>query len=162
MEKLYSIAKKTITVCMVFCLYSSVAFCSNHIQEMTMLRDSIIAQSNQMPPLIRAASADDIRTLERIYELNTSTLTTIEAYFKMIKVITSSQVEINNSIIQSLNEWLQFINNQCEFDTDYLNEALQISKTPSTIEQIQAAKAHMVNLVKITNQGIDENLLIIE
>jgi hypothetical protein len=162
MKKVNNILKTLCFLMALLCIVSAPSFCVSHIQALTQVRDDIIIQSNRMPPLIRASSANDIRTLERIYELNTSTLTTIEAYFKMIKVVTSSGVELNEDIITSLNEWLEFIHHQCAFDIDYLNEALAVTKDQSTITQIYIAQELLKQLKNSTSSGISENVQILQ
>ncbi len=90
--------------------------------------------------MITSSSENDIRTLERIYELNTSALTTIEAYFRMLKVVTATEVDLSDQIINSLNEWLTFIHNQCTFDLDYLEEAYSSTNNTEVLLQISQAQ----------------------
>ncbi len=158
---MFILNKRLLKVCVwvflcLFGLYGPL-MAEDHIKELDSIRSSIIEQGNEMPDLIKNADDNEIRTLERIYELNTSLLTTIEAYFKMLKVIISSEVEINKEVIDPLNEWLQFIHNQCKYDIEYLDEALSESKKSTVIKQIRIARENIERVSTVTELGITEN-----
>lgn len=133
------------------------AFSEDHIRQLDAIRSTIITQGNSLPQLIREADDRDIRTLERIYELNTSLLTTVEAYFKMLKLVIASGIEIKKEVIDSLNEWLIFIHNQCNYDMEFLDEAMYEADTETVIQQIKTAKGNIQRLYDATEQGITEN-----
>lgn len=99
----------------------------------------------------------DLRTLERIYELNTSVLVTIEAYFRMLKVVISSEKEVTKEVINSLNDWLNFIDKQCSYDLEYLNSAQTETKNESVLSSISTAKDNLAKLSQTTKTGIQEN-----
>ncbi|KJJ84070.1 secreted protein [Candidatus Omnitrophus magneticus] len=128
-----------------------------HINQLFELRNNIIAQGETLPNDINKSTEINQRTLERIFELNTSALTTIEAYFRMLKVAIASNAYKNTDTLKILNEWLKFINNQCKYDIEYLTEAEKETKILSITNQINIAKNNMILLGQITQEGINEN-----
>ena len=110
-----------------------------------------------MPDLIRQARDNDLRTLERIFELSTSALTTIEAYFKMLRIAIVGDGKVPSEVITSLNEWLAFINNQCKYDIEYLDEALAETENQAVIDHINTAKNNLQKLSEATERAIEEN-----
>jgi len=130
---------------------------NNHIKEMDSLRTSMAELGNGMPELIKNAKPPDIRTLERVFEINTYALTTIEAYFKMMKLAASSNAPIDCEMIGVLNGWLDFINKYCKSDIEYFNEALSQTKDQSIINLIERARINIKKLGEISSQAIDEN-----
>lgn len=133
-------------------------YAQRHIKDMDGIRASIIAQGNGLPDRIREATVImDIRTLERIYELNTSLLTTIEAYFRMLKLVIAYQGDVPNRVIEALNEWLAFIRKQCVYDIEYLDAASQEVDNEVVIGEIETAKTNIQHLADITDQAIEEN-----
>ena len=146
----------------VFLLTLSYSYAQDHIQKLNSVQNNIISQGQMLPEIIKKTNEKEVRTIERVYELNTSALTTIAAYFRMLKVITASEVELTEQIINSLNEWLSFINNQCNFDLDYLNEAYTTSSNPEILAEITYAQKNLQTLSEITNEGIQDNLKLLE
>lgn len=112
---------------------------------------------NKMPAMIKSAENRDIRTLERVFEINTYALTTIEAYFKMIKVAVSSEGDINKEIMEVLNGWLEFISNYCKKDMEYFDEALSDTSDEAIIDVVLEAKKNIKSLSDATIKAIDEN-----
>ncbi|MFA6078945.1 MAG: hypothetical protein WC779_04280 [Candidatus Omnitrophota bacterium] len=112
---------------------------------------------NKMPEMIKGAESRDIRTLERVFEINTYALTTIEAYFKMIKVAVSSEGDINKEIMEVLNGWLEFINNYCKKDMEYFDEALSETNDEKIMDVVLEAKKNIQSLSDATVQAISEN-----
>ena len=112
---------------------------------------------NKMPAMIKSAENRDIRTLERVFEINTYALTTIEAYFKMIKVAVSSEGDINKEIMEVLNGWLEFINNYCKKDMEYFDEALSDTNDEKIMDVVLEAKKNIQTLSDATVQAIKEN-----
>ena len=133
------------------------AFSDNYIKELDTIRTSIIAQGDNMPDLIRQARDNDLRTLERIFELSTSALTTIEAYFKMLRIAIVGDGKVPSEVITSLNEWLAFINNHCKYDIEYLDEALAETENQAVIDHINTAKNNLQKLSEATERAIEEN-----
>ncbi|RKY40811.1 MAG: hypothetical protein DRP85_07865 [Candidatus Makaraimicrobium thalassicum] len=129
----------------------------NHIEKLFDLRTSIGEQGKLLPEKIKTRTGNDLSTLERIFELNTSALTTIEAYFQILKIAMSTETESNSETVSILNEWLAFINNQCGYDIEYLEEALKESMDNEVIEQINTAKENIKRLSQIVSEGINEN-----
>jgi len=136
-------------------------FCENYIKKLDDVRTSIIEQGQDLPGLIKQSQNNDLRTLERIYELSTSALATIEAYFKMLKIAVSSESAINKKTLDSLNEWLLFIHNQCRYDIEYLDEALTQTDAEAIADQLNTAKSIMAELADVSQQAITENNLLL-
>ena len=135
------------------------SFCDRpgHIEQLFDLRNSIIQQGNLLPSKIKNATDSDGRTLERVFELNTSVLTTIEAYFRIFKIAASTGAEPDAETINILNEWLTFIRNQCRYDVEYLDEALKETTNMEIAEQIKTARKNIESLSGIVNTGLQEN-----
>lgn len=133
------------------------AFSQNHIKDLDNVRTSMTELGGAMPELIKSSKIKDLRTLERVYEINTYALTTIEAYLKMIKIAISSNGSINKDIVNVFNGWLEFINTYCGKDVQYLNEALAETQDQSVIDIIQKTKFNIESLRGVTTKAIDEN-----
>ena len=134
------------------------AFSQNrHIKDLDSLRTSMADLGSGMPDMIRNAKPTDIRTLERVFEINTYALTTIEAYFKMLRVAVSAEGPLNKEVIAILNEWLKFINRYCKSDIDYFDEALSETKDKPIADLITRAKNNIERLSDVTLTAIDEN-----
>ncbi|MBF0216604.1 MAG: hypothetical protein HQL30_06375 [Candidatus Omnitrophica bacterium] len=129
----------------------------DHIESLFDIRSSIASQGQVLPDSIRASAGNDVRILERIFELNTSALTTIEAYFRIFKVTFATKEGLTQATNKILNEWLAFVNNQCQFDIEYLKETLNEAKSEDTKRQIEISKRNIEKLANITKQGITEN-----
>lgn len=133
-----------------------------HIEQLFDVRTSIADQDKNLPDAIREARGDDLRTLERIFELNTSTLTTIEAYFRIFKISLSPDKNVDPEALGIINEWLAFIQNQCNYDTEYLDQALSETTNESVVRQITISKENIERLAKSTQLGIQENNRILQ
>ena len=129
----------------------------HHLKKLDAIRSAMSELGSTMPELIKSAESRDIRTLERIFEINTYALTTIEAYFKMLKVAVSSNEPINKNTVTVLNGWLEFINKYCRSDMEYLDEAISQTKDDIIISLIEKAKNNIKELGDITLVAIDEN-----
>jgi hypothetical protein len=140
-----------------FFIPSSYSLDFGHIESLFDIRASIASQGQVLPDSIRASSGNDVRILERIFELNTSALTTIEAYFRIFKVTFATKEGLTQATNKILNEWLAFVNNQCQFDIEYLKETLNEAKNEDTKRQIEISKRNIEKLAEITKQGITEN-----
>ena len=130
---------------------------TSHIEDLFEIRTSITNQGKILPELIRKAYSNDLRTLERIFELNTSAVTTIEAYFRILKIALSSNMESDPETVEIMNGWLTFINNQCSYDIEYLDEALNETTNAEVIEQLNTARDNVKRLATISEKGILEN-----
>lgn len=139
------------------------AFCNgtvygeDHIKGMDGIRTSMADIGNSLPGIIKDAKPNEIRTLERVFEINNYALVTIESYLKMIKVAVSSGGAINKEIVQVLNGWLGFMRNYCEYDIKYFDEVLSETKNEKIVELLKKEKTNMSNLKEISGQGIKEN-----
>jgi hypothetical protein len=159
--------KKSFKVISVFFLifsFSAGATCfpaataATHIEKLFDLRSSITNQGKSLPADIKQqTSVEDIRTLERIFELNTSTLTTIEAYFRLFKMMMTTNTETKLEVVDLLNEWLRFIGNQSKYDIEYLEQALTETKTEAVKKQITTARDNIQQLIALAQQGMNEN-----
>ncbi|MBU1894263.1 MAG: hypothetical protein ABIH85_04385 [Candidatus Omnitrophota bacterium] len=128
-----------------------------HVGQLFNLRDAITEQGNLLPEKIEKTSGNDRRTLERIFELNTSTLTTIEAYFRILMITIANENETNSETVKILNEWLTFTKNQCVYDIEYLNATLKETKDPQVLDEIIQAKKHAEYLLTLTTFAVTEN-----
>jgi len=128
-----------------------------YVEKLFEIRDEITLQGNILPEKIQKTEGIDRRTLERIFELNTSTLTTIEAYFRILMITIATENENNSSAIRILNEWLTFTKNQCKYDMEYLNSTLNETTDQVVIDEINITKNSLVLLEQIADSAIIEN-----
>jgi hypothetical protein len=128
-----------------------------HIKDLDGVRTALTEFGDKMPEVIKNADGKDVRTLERLYEINTYAFTTVEAYFKMMQIAISTEGDINGDIVGILNGWLEFIRRYCRADIKYFNEAMASAQSPAMIDLIQKAKKNMADLMEITRKAIDEN-----
>lgn len=136
---------------------AEIALCQNHIKELDTVRSSLVETGNQLPAIIKNAPQADLRTLERIFEINTYALTTIESYFKMIKVTITSGGAVNKEVIKVFNDWLRFIAKFCRKDIEYLDEAIAQTKDAAVAKILQTARKNIQALHDVTMGGIEEN-----
>jgi len=128
-----------------------------YIEKLFDLRTAITDQGKNLPGDIKKTNGEDMRTLERIFELNTSALTTIEAYFRIFKVTITSGNDTKPEAVNILNDWLNFIANQCTYDTEYLNAALKDTRNKDVIQNLNISKKNIDKLAEIAQEGIAEN-----
>ena len=128
-----------------------------YIEQLFELRTSITDQGQALPDIIKQTTGNDLRTLERIFELNTSALTTIEAYFRIVKIAFVTDEGINNETAPILNEWLAFIRNQCKYDSDFLDETLKETNDPAVKKHIILSKKNVERLSSLALKGISVN-----
>lgn len=136
---------------------ASASFSQEHIRKLDAVRTSMTKMGSSLPELTRKAQPKDIRTMERVFEINNYSLVTIESYFKMIKIALSSGTGINKDVIGVLNGWLAFVTNYCEYDLKYLDEAIAQTKDNSIIEILKTEKMNVISLRDASRQGILEN-----
>lgn len=144
---------------LVILVFPSSSFCKDyeHIEALFDLRTSITEQGRILPEDIKLAKGDDVRTLERTFELNTSALTTIEAYFRIVKIAIQRGSLPDAETVSILNEWLTFIKNQCTYDIEYLDAALAETQSENAKKQLTTAKQNVAKLEEIVTRGIAEN-----
>lgn len=128
-----------------------------HIDDLFDVRSSIAQQGQLLPEAIRNSSGNDVRILERIFELNTSALTTIEAYFRIFKITFATREGLTPATEGILNEWLSFITSQCQYDIEYLREAKLETKNEQTLKQLDISQKNIGKLASITTFGVKEN-----
>lgn len=133
-----------------------------HIETFFETRNEISAQGKDLPEEIKQARGQDLRTLERLFELNTSALTTIEAYFRIFKIALSGEGSLSADTVRVMNEWLVFIEKQCQYDNEYLEAAFMETDNENVKVQISKARANIEKLAEISRKGIKENRMMIE
>lgn len=133
------------------------AFAQEHIRKFDAVRTSMTKVGGTLPDLIRKAQPADIRTLERVFEINNYALVTIESYLKMIKIALASGQGINKDVLAVLNGWLKFITHYCEYDIKYINEAIIETKDAAVIEILKSEKSNISDLRDTSQSGITEN-----
>ncbi|MFH1189342.1 MAG: hypothetical protein V1682_01475 [Candidatus Omnitrophota bacterium] len=131
--------------------------CQEHIRKLDAVRASMAKMGSALPELTRKAQPRDIRTMERVFEINNYSLVTVESYFKMIKIALASGAGLNKEVIGVLNGWLKFVSNYCEYDIKYMDEALSQTKDAPIIEILKAEKSNISALIDATQFGIKEN-----
>jgi hypothetical protein len=129
----------------------------SHIRDLFALREDISNQGTTLPEAIKRTGGKDLMTLERIFELNTSALTTIEAYFRLFKMALTADTRMSDEDVKIMNEWLEFINNQCKYDVEYLDAAMKETSDDAVYDQVAKAKNNVEKLATITQKGIQEN-----
>jgi len=142
-----------------FFSFQRYSFSQNQVNEFDSVRTSILEQGSKMPEIIKNAKTNmEIRTLERIYELNTSLLVTIESYFRMLRLVITSEIEVNSKIIETLNGWLVFMGKQCDNDLEYLESAVGETKNLDVIEQVRLAGENIKKLKTAIDAAMEENM----
>jgi hypothetical protein len=142
---------------LLFFSYVSHAFCQEHIRKLDTVRASMAKMGNVLPELTRKAQPREIRTMERVFEINNYSLVTIESYFKMIKIALSSGTGLNKDVLSILNGWLKFVSNYCEYDIKYIDEALAQTNDAAVIEILKSEKSNISSLRDASQSGINEN-----
>jgi len=134
----------------------------NHITEFNALRDSMIELGSGMPDMIKNADQAHVRTLERVFEINTFALSSLEAYFKMLNIVVLSKGAFNAEVVRLLNRWLEFIEKFSKKDIDYFEEALAQTKDQAVGAVIKKARANIGTLGEIAQKATKENIQLIE
>lgn len=137
--------------------YADHASCQEHIRKLDAVRASMAKMGSALPELTRKAQSRDIRTMERVFEINNYSLVTIESYFKMIKIALSSGAGLNKDVLNILNGWLKFVSNYCEYDIKYMDEAIAQTKDEAIIEILKTEKSNISSLRDASRFGINEN-----
>lgn len=136
-------------------------FPQDHLSDLDAVRSSMTEIGYKLPDAIKAARPEDIRTLERVFEINNYALMTIESYLKMLKVFSLSGGYVNKEIVKMLNGWLGFISNYCEYDMKYLADAKAETKDKAALELIEKERASIESLKQAAVKGSEENSKII-
>lgn len=136
---------------------TSPAFGQNHLRELDTVRTSMTELGDKLPARIRTANIANLRTLERVFEINTYALTTIESYLKMIKIALSTKGTIDRETVSILNGWLDFIQRYCQKDLEYFQEALSETDDTGIAALIRDAQKNIQELMETAQRGIEEN-----
>ncbi|MBU1038537.1 MAG: hypothetical protein KJ994_05745 [Candidatus Omnitrophica bacterium] len=134
--------------------------CQEHIRKLDAVRASMAKMGSTLPELTRKAQTRDIRTMERVFEINNYSLVTIESYLKMTKIALTSETGLNKETLGVLIGWLKFLSNYCAYDIKYMDEALTQTKDASIIEILNTEKKNISALIDASQLGIKENTAI--
>jgi hypothetical protein len=129
----------------------------DHLSELDSVRTSLTDIGYKLPDAIKSAKPEDVRTLERVFEINNYALMTIESYLKMLKVFSLGGAYINKDIVNILNGWLKFIDNYCEYDIKYLDEAKSETKDSTVLGLIDKERSYIASLKEAAIKGSIEN-----
>jgi hypothetical protein len=145
-------------LCAILCLGGiTVALAQDHLKDLDSVRSSMTEIGYKLPDVIKAAKPQDIRTLERVFEINNYALMTIESYLKMLKVFSVAGGYINKEIVGILNGWLNFMSNYCKYDLKYLNDAKSETQDKTAIEIIDKEIDSLSRLMQAAIKGAEEN-----
>jgi len=133
----------------------------DHLSDLDSIRSSMTEIGYSLPQAIKSAKPQDIRTLERIFEINNYALMTIESYLKMLKVFSLGGGYLNKETVNILNGWLKFISNYCEYDIKYLNEAKADTQDKLALDIIEKEKGSIESLMNAAIKGSLENLKVL-
>lgn len=136
---------------------SGAASAQDHLSDLDSVRSSMTELGYTLPQAIKAAKPQDIRTLERVFEINNYALMTIESYLKMLKVFSLGGGYLNKETVNILNGWLKFISNYCEYDIKYLDEAKTDTQDKSALDIIEKERISIESLKKAAIKGSSEN-----
>ena len=128
-----------------------------HIRKLDTIRTAMTKMGSSLPEVIRKAQSRDIRTVERVFEINNYALVTIESYLKMLKIALAPGAGIDQSVLDVLNGWLKFMAHYCEYDIKYIDEALSQTKDTAVVEILKSEKANIAALRDASQSGISEN-----
>lgn len=133
------------------------ASAQDHLSDLDSVRSSMTELGYTLPDAIKAAKPQDIRTLERVFEINNYALMTIESYLKMLKVFSLGGGYLNKETVDILNGWLKFVSNYCEYDIKYLDEAKADTQDKLVLEIIGKERTSIDSLMKAAIKGSSEN-----
>jgi len=136
---------------------SGPAYAQDHLNDIDGVRSSMTEIGYKLPEMIKSAKPQDIRTLERVFEINNYALMTIESYLKMLKVFSLGGGYLNKPTVDILNGWLKFISNYCEYDIKYLDEARADTQDKTALDIIEKERASIEALRNAAIKGSLEN-----
>ena len=140
---------------------SGPASAQDHLNDLDSVRSSMTELGYTLPQVIKAAKPQDIRTLERVFEINNYALMTIESYLKMLKVFSLGGGYLNKETVDILNGWLKFMSNYCEYDIKYLDEAKADTQDKLALEIIGKERVSIESLKNAAIKGSSENLKVL-
>jgi len=138
------------------------SYAQDYLKDLDSVRNSMTELGYRMPDIIKKAKPQDIRTLERVFEINNYAMVTIESYLKMIKMVLSSGGSVNKEVMSVLNGWLEFIKSYCTYDIKYLDNALTETKEQATIDVVNTQKNNILKLKDVSEKAILENTVILK
>lgn len=141
-------------------LTAMTAQCEDHISNIDAVRTSMAATGSKLSEAIRTAQPENIRTLERVFEINNYALVTIESYLKMMKIFSLSGGYGREEIIKILNNWLSFIISYCASDMKYLEAEARQIKDKAVRDILAEEKDNITKLQDAARKGTVENLRI--
>jgi hypothetical protein len=144
-----------ISIALLACVECALA--QDHLSDLDSVRTSMTDIGYKLPDAIKSAKPEDVRTLERVFEINNYALMTIESYLKMLKVFSLGGAYLNKDIVNILNGWLKFIDNYCEYDIKYLDEAKSETKDSTVLGLIDKERSYIASLKEATIKGSIEN-----
>jgi len=112
----------------------------------------------KLPQALGATKPENIRTLERVFEINNYALVTIESYLKMLKIYSLSGDRNNKDTLPIINGWLSFIVNYCDNDIKYLEKALTETDGETERKLVAEEKDNIAKLMEAAHKGMNENL----
>lgn len=154
--KLFNFTVCIITICML--LLPVAAWPDDHLKDIDKVRASMTAMGYKLPETIRTTKPKNIRTLERVFEINNYALVTIESYLKMLKIFSLSSDRNYQDSLPIMNGWLTFITNYCESDMKYLEEARMEMIGDDERKLVSEEKDNIARLMEAARKGIGENL----
>jgi len=147
-----------LALCAVFCLGGiTAALAQDHLKDLDSVRSSMTEIGYKLPDVIKTAKPQDIRTLERVFEINNYALMTIESYLKMLKVFSVAGGYINKEIVGILNGWLNFMSNYCQYDLKYLEDAKKETQDTIALDIINKEIESVTRLMQASIKGTEEN-----
>lgn len=129
----------------------------DHLKDIDKVRSSMTDMGYKLPETIRATKPENIRTLERVFEINNYALVTIESYLKMLKVFSLSPDRNFKGTLPILNGWLIFIANYCESDIKYLEEARKEMNGDPERAIVGEEADNITKLMEAARKGVNEN-----
>jgi len=120
------------------------------------------AMGSRLSEAIRASQPENVRILERVFEINNYALVTIESYLKMLKIFSLSGGYGREEVIKVLNNWLSFIMSYCANDMKYLEEEAGQIKDKTVSDILAEEKDNISKLQDAARKGTVENLRIFE
>lgn len=147
----------TIAVMVFLAASAFTAGAQDHLSELDSVRTSMTEIGYKIGDVIKVAKPEDIRTLERVFEINNYALMTIESYLKMLKVFSLGGGYLNRETVDILNGWLKFISNYCEYDIKYLTDAKTETKDKTALDMIEKELVNIAYLKEAAIKGASEN-----
>jgi len=130
----------------------------DHLKDIDKVRASMTAMGYKLPEAINTTNPKNIRTLERVFEINNYALVTIESYFKMLKIFSLASDRNDKDALPIINGWLTFITGYCESDMKYLDEARMEMVGENERKIVSEEKENISKLMDAARKGINENL----